>query len=269
MRNPVASLFGTSRLWTPADLAPAAWFDTDADLTTINDATANDVDEWTDQVNGHRIESYSSSRPVIGTLNGKTVVQCGVGQFLDEDLASVLAITNAAVELWLFCVIRVDAIDAANRYPLGFSTGSSTVSFRATLSVDDSGAGNVLQAGGRIRDDDSYGAAVGSTDLSVAASHIIGGRFRPDANTIAAWVDGVEEQEDTTWTGSAAASFDASDSLDISVGDDNLSLGDLIIVRGTLSDLNRQRIEGYLAHEFGLTARLDASHPYKTDAPTI
>jgi hypothetical protein len=31
---------------------------------------------------------------------------------------------------------------------------------------------------------------------------------------------------------------------------------------------NRQRIEGYLAHKWGLTANLPSDHPYKTVGPT-
>jgi hypothetical protein len=41
-----------------------------------------------------------------------------------------------------------------------------------------------------------------------------------------------------------------------------------IVVTGALSDANRQRLQGYLAHKWGLTANLPAGHPYKTVGPT-
>ena len=41
-----------------------------------------------------------------------------------------------------------------------------------------------------------------------------------------------------------------------------------IICRNVVSSVDtRQRIEGYLAHKWGLTANLPADHPYKTNAP--
>jgi hypothetical protein len=44
-------------------------------------------------------------------------------------------------------------------------------------------------------------------------------------------------------------------------------LGELIIVTSNLSNDNRQKIEGYLAHKWGLTEKLDSSHPYKVNLP--
>lgn len=43
---------------------------------------------------------------------------------------------------------------------------------------------------------------------------------------------------------------------------------ELILVSDVLSTLNRQKIEGYLAHKWGLTANLPSDHPYKTVGPT-
>jgi hypothetical protein len=46
------------------------------------------------------------------------------------------------------------------------------------------------------------------------------------------------------------------------------SLAEFVIVSGVVSPTTRQRIEGYLAHKWGLTANLPADHPYKTVGPT-
>ena len=41
-----------------------------------------------------------------------------------------------------------------------------------------------------------------------------------------------------------------------------------ILVGGSTLDTNqRQKIEGYLAHKYGLTGNLPSDHPYKTAAP--
>jgi len=50
---------------------------------------------------------------------------------------------------------------------------------------------------------------------------------------------------------------------------DVVDIGEVIIINGTVSTNTRQRLEGYLAHKWGLTANLDAGHPYKSTAPLI
>jgi hypothetical protein len=42
---------------------------------------------------------------------------------------------------------------------------------------------------------------------------------------------------------------------------------DVIVTLNTLTTANRQSIEGYLAHKWGLTGNLPGAHPYKTVAP--
>jgi hypothetical protein len=45
-------------------------------------------------------------------------------------------------------------------------------------------------------------------------------------------------------------------------------LNELIVVPSLLSDSDRQKVEGYLAHKWGMTASLPSAHPYKSAAPT-
>jgi autotransporter-associated beta strand protein len=40
-----------------------------------------------------------------------------------------------------------------------------------------------------------------------------------------------------------------------------------IVITGILSDANRERMEGYLAHKWGLTNSLPSNHPYKNEPP--
>ena len=44
-------------------------------------------------------------------------------------------------------------------------------------------------------------------------------------------------------------------------------LGELIIYNNELNISNLQKVEGYLAHKWGLTAKLPSDHPYKNNAP--
>lgn len=44
-------------------------------------------------------------------------------------------------------------------------------------------------------------------------------------------------------------------------------VGEVLIYNSVLAQADREKVEGYLAHKFGLTANLPALHPYKTVAP--
>jgi hypothetical protein len=46
------------------------------------------------------------------------------------------------------------------------------------------------------------------------------------------------------------------------------SVAEALVIPAALTEAERQKLEGYLAHKWGLTAGLDAGHPYKTTAPT-
>ena len=46
------------------------------------------------------------------------------------------------------------------------------------------------------------------------------------------------------------------------------AIAELIVTPSVLSVSDRQKIEGYLAHKWGLTANLPSDHPYKLVGPT-
>lgn len=46
-------------------------------------------------------------------------------------------------------------------------------------------------------------------------------------------------------------------------------MAEVVLVSGVISQANREKVEGYLAHKWGITSVLDAAHPYKSSAPTI
>jgi hypothetical protein len=50
-------------------------------------------------------------------------------------------------------------------------------------------------------------------------------------------------------------------------GAHNGYIAEIIIGRFDIPDADRQKLEGYLAHKWGLTTNLPSDHPYKTNAP--
>lgn len=45
------------------------------------------------------------------------------------------------------------------------------------------------------------------------------------------------------------------------------TIGEFIVTNGVLSTLNRERLEGYAAHKWGVSANLPGAHPYLTTPP--
>jgi hypothetical protein len=49
----------------------------------------------------------------------------------------------------------------------------------------------------------------------------------------------------------------------------NGAITEILFFESILPEVDRQRVEGYLAWEYGLEGDLDPAHPYKSAAPTI
>jgi hypothetical protein len=48
-----------------------------------------------------------------------------------------------------------------------------------------------------------------------------------------------------------------------------ISVKEIVVLYSAVTNTNRQLIEGYLAHKWGLQANLPGGHPYKNAAPTL
>jgi len=51
-------------------------------------------------------------------------------------------------------------------------------------------------------------------------------------------------------------------------GFSNSNISEVVVCNRNLTTVERQKLEGYLAHKWGLTANLPSDHPYKTVGPT-
>jgi hypothetical protein len=61
--------------------------------------------------------------------------------------------------------------------------------------------------------------------------------------------------------------------IDSTTGDDDseskINLSELLIFQNRLALPDQRKIEGFLAHKWGLTGDLESSHPHKTSAPSF
>lgn len=256
---------GTAVPWTPAFANAVAWFDaTDAaSLTTV----AGGVMEWRDKsgMGNHAAQTAASRRPTIGqaTIGGSPTVsfRASTGHYLS-------AANNASLNL--------DGSGGANLFAVfnyhGFAAQGSGLNVGFSK-------GQILSA------EAAYGIRIGSNealafkagrDVHVSAGSafrardILYGGTRDDISGSAQLhIDGDLIQ--TRFTGAPIPSDNASP---LFIGRDpsanrfaDVDFAEILLFGGVLSSADRQRIEGYLAHKWGLAANLPAEHPHRATAP--
>jgi len=258
----------TTGLWTPATLPPAAWYDA-ADSATITH-TSGAVSQWNDKSgnNNHATQATSTVRPTTGsaTLGGLNAVAFRLGDGTNKQF---LAAPNHAT-------LNLDPSGGANVFAvmkyLGFSNNGST-SVNAAVCK-----GQLLSAsaayGIRVGSSNQLGYQAGSNSQASTSNFsnqeiLFSGTGDFAGNTSRIYVDGLLK---TTVNPSGAFTSDNTDLLYI--GRDNSSgrhanvdFGEILILGGVISEANRQKIEGYLAHKWNLYSKLASGHPYKNTAP--
>jgi hypothetical protein len=228
--------------WTPAQITTALWLKEDGTVSSWTDYSGNNL---------HAVSLNGSEQPTIdNTLNGLRVRTFdGVNDFMTTPTPTLNCPTS------LFVVFRTETLsgdralinqqynDAVKPWQHYFATTGRLIDWRTGAYIPSITAGNYFILS------------------EVQSSNDVGG--------ISMWRDG------TLGISSAAANSFA-ESRPISIGKAQTfgSIGwlqgrvaEVVLVPSAVDTLTRQKIEGYLAHKWGLTANLPSDHPYKTVAP--
>jgi len=238
--------------WTPAAIQTAAWYDA-ADSDTIAE-TGGAVSQWNDKSgNGYNVaQGTGSAQPTIGAINGLNALQFdGIDDLM---VSTSFSLTDPDVQIVAVCTMengsfggaRIVGLNAGGTDfsdPLGvaFLRGATNENIRVTRNSTSSGTVDITYGepfiGGMVYDS-------------------VGGRVR---------VNGGTPSSDAPYTGAFGAT-----ELRIGAFTGNFLQGDIgeIILTKDVSDDTRKRIEGYLAHKWGLEAQLPYDHPYKLNPPT-
>ena len=231
------------------DLSPALWLDA-ADASTITE-TGGKVSQWDDKSgNGHHATQVNASAKFstgTRTLNGLNVLN-GDG----NDLMSGSIDYGTSGEFSVFMVAVIDNIN--NVYDGIFAnSGSNNWQFSA---------GNTSQFNGSIDE-------LGKTSLNLTGGPFPGPSIYNaefDNGVKTGWIDGTDRGSisgGNNITGTQTYRLFSND------GGNNMpdgAIAEYLIVNDVSVD-TRQKIEGYLAHKWGLTANLPQTHPYKETAP--
>lgn len=242
--------------WTPDYLSAGtltAWYK--ADSLSLNDGDG--VSSWTDSSgNGNTAsQGISARQPTFETneLNSKPIVRYdGLNDIISDGDISDLDVGTG--DIWMACVFKsTDDSSAQFFFEKGTTSFGLMTSSTGILQARLGGTSNIpLQSAGNWSRTEF---------VIVTASRV--------SSTCNGFVDGsAMTTTNTTNTGSISNSS----VLDIGasgVGSQPMT-GDIaeVLVGGATLDTNeRQKIEGYLAHKYGLEANLPSDHPYKSAAP--
>lgn len=234
--------------WTPTQLTTAAWYD--AEDTGNFDHVSNSVSQWDDMSgNGHHVTQLTgANQPTINsdTQNSKNVVTFDGNDFLQNLTANI---STQPTSVFAVASLRATGLSGRNYVFDG---------------LDNNANRNLFALDGNNTDLPSIwaGTWLPHTDSTDANYHVFECFYDGTSSVIGIDADRV------TGTANTSGNLDAG----LTIGANYTESGDfldgyiaeLIFIDGELSVSNRQKLEGYLAHKWGLTANLDSSHPYKT-----
>ena len=242
--------YTVGRLWTPADITTDVWLDA-ADTATITES-GGFVSQWNDKSgnNNHFTQPISSRQGITNSvnLNGNNVIDFDGAKgminptnIIDRDNDYFVAVIYAASRTSL----------GASRTLVGRGSSNGTYNW---LIGPYNGQNNVYVGSfitGSPAALNNYFINTINTDASASNSFYENGNLigvRTGNRRLGALSIGVEGSY-----GEPA----------------NSHIAEIIVIPNEISTPERQRIEGYMAHKWGLEANLPASHPYRAAAPFI
>jgi hypothetical protein len=251
-------------VWTPVNITTALWLDA-ASESTITQSSGS-VSQWNDRSGNDRnaTQSTAANQPIIASgLNSRRSLNFdGNG----DNLVLPTGFLNGATAFSIaFAMLGpLQSNDAIFGPATSNSTGLELVYTNIVSSP-------TLV---RINNVNKFTSGLWSTNSQPAISVL-----QADASATAGWLNGSTVSA-VSATGIAALNFNGvysigtyssnatgqgSSGTNVSA---QMNLGEFIISTTVWSLSDRQKVEGYLAHKWGLTANLPSDHPYKTVGPT-
>jgi hypothetical protein len=241
-----------SDLWTPAATTTALWADA-ADASTITESGGL-MSQWSDKSgsNRHLLQPTVSDQPTYSTSawNGSPAV------LFNQSFLSPATNITANGQSWYFVTQRTGGAGTsavmgaanANFIPIAQAGATSTVLFRCN-NIDNPAELSAFINGEVIKAKNS--APVINRDTMYSAL----------GNKLILETCGIRTFSAAPQLGKALADYSGY----FLVG----MVAEVVVSNSDSSTTERQLIEGYLAHKWGLAASLPANHPYKTEAPTL
>jgi hypothetical protein len=273
-------------VWNPSMISTALWLDA-ADATTVT-TVSGAVSQWNDKSGNGRnaTQGTAGNRPVYqaSAQNGLNAVRftAASSHSLSAGTTSTWDFLHDGNSSSVFIVARVRSTgDNPNAIHCYLSTGAAATSSRGYSIAYDDTASDSKNNALHIK------VARGSTAFSVSDNtndkitpgtyHILSSYV--DADNATAGNRSANRIDGSAAFGSNVSTYPPSTNnsnyaltLGRDLRENTLDFtGDIceVLIFNTQPDtLDRQKLEGYLANKWGLTANLPADHPYKTVGPT-
>lgn len=244
-------------LWGPEYTDPAVWLDA-SDSDTISLGDLNWVQTWQDKSGGleHAVQDTQGARPevVSGDLNSLDVIKfAGFNEFM---------ISPVQADGWggmtIFHVVARSTGSSYAAMNVGYSNSNGILMYNGYNGTD------VASRAGATT---SIAAASSGTAENVEDWQISGGTH--DLSNVTAYHNGVAGTAVAQSTTSINAENDAGIGCMFASGASiyDQKTAEILIFDYALDSDERETVEGYLAHKWGLESLLAAGHTYKSDPP--
>jgi hypothetical protein len=236
-------------LWKPSVLSTLkVWFDA-SDSSTISHSS-NAVSHWNDKSgnDNHATQTTSSKQPILtpNGLNGKPYVTFDGSN--DSLVATSLNITQSYS---FFIAAKRDSGSSTKQY---LFDGLSSDSYRSLLSLNKNGMVQMWA-----------GSWTTSNINTPSGAFIVSAIFNSSSSRLSLNGTGVTNLDTNTrnLTNGIRIGGNYADSADYLKG----SIAEFLILDETTTSETQSKIEGYLAHKWGLKSNLPADHRFKSSQP--
>lgn len=283
--NPFRFQSGPAGPWTPLNMAvsPPVYLDADDSVITASGGSVSAISNLGSLgANGDFSQSDSAKKPAImsgvfGSRRG--IVFDGVDDALTCSTAQGLAIHRSVSAAWAFIVYKKKTNDASPTARTIFSSisGGSVYRFGVTVGQSEAGLANRPRISTKRLDADqvtSLTCPVSSSGVArillASVDYSVGyGEIRENGSLTASSATLVTKGLTSNTSASSPLALGAFVSSGAVFFPADVDIACLVIGSSRPSAGEPEKLEGWAAHKWGLTANLPSGHPYKTTAPTI
>lgn len=278
-------LLASGPAWTPAQIGTATlkyWMNDD---TVASDAGAGACSNWSSP-GGYFGDAFGQTtgarRPLIvaAGLNGRRIIRFNgtSSELVTSAGGGATALFRDVPQAWMCVVCKSNISDTTDRTLIGgpTATGAGRLSMILQRSTLAAGLGGV---NARRLDADAV-ALLNNTSNPGTAAHMRMLTMDWSQGDVTSYINGVADAQNLSFTTSGNTSNTAAD-RPLGLGAypgfagaagaqfASVDIAEVLIGTTLLTLTERLKLEGYLAHRWGLTGSLDSGHPYKTVAPTV
>jgi hypothetical protein len=256
--------------WTPADITTALWLDAaDASTITLNGST---VSQWSDKsgLGNHAVNATTASQPTYQAtgFNGRPTLSF---DNTDDFLGTSAPVISSAGDYFYASVFEMRSGTGSWRMVMGgrpsFNAGSSSSVILQRFAGDQA-------IGTHYTDSAATGVKVNVTNVFTPTIATLGRTGGTEGNGGTVTVTATNPSQASYLTTGTQSWNSAANSV-FQIGGRQQSatpwldgvISECIGLTRNATTLERQKVEGYLAHKWGLTASLPADHPYKVNPP--